>query len=65
MKKATDSKNRGRISKLLPIMQEHFGNSMNLARIQLMVLLAVTRIAVVWAYLGATTGTNTSSRYAS
>ncbi len=39
MKKATDSKNRGKISKLVPIMQEHFGKSMNLARIKLMALL--------------------------
>ena len=39
MKKATNSKNRGEISKLFPIMQEHFGQSMNLARIKLMALL--------------------------
>ena len=39
MKKATNSKNRGKISKLFPIMQEHFGKSMNLARIKLMTLL--------------------------
>ena len=39
MKKATNSKNKGKISKLLPIMQEYFGNSMNLARIKLMALL--------------------------
>ena len=31
--------NRGEISKLFPIMQEHFGHSMNLARIKLMSLL--------------------------
>ena len=39
MKKATNSKNRGKISKLFPIMQEHFGQSMNLAHIKLMALL--------------------------
>ena len=39
MKKATNSKNRGKISKLFPIMQEHFGKSMNLTRIKLMTLL--------------------------
>ena len=39
MKKATNSKNSGKISKLFPIMQEHFGKSMNLARIKLMTLL--------------------------
>ena len=39
MKKATNSKYKGKFSKLLPIMQEHFGNSMNLARIKLMALL--------------------------
>ena len=39
MKKATNPKNKCKISKLLPIMQEHFGNSMNLARIKLMTLL--------------------------
>ena len=39
MKKATNSKNRGKISKLFPIMQEHLGQSMNLARIKLMTLL--------------------------
>ena len=39
MKKTTNSKNRGKISKLFPIMQEHFGQSMNLARINLMALL--------------------------
>ena len=27
MKKATDSKNMGKITELLPIMQENFGNS--------------------------------------
>ena len=39
MKKATNSKNKGKISKLFPIMQEHLGKSMNLARIKLMSLL--------------------------
>ena len=39
MKKATNSKNRGKIIKLFQIMQEHFGKSMNLARIKLMTLL--------------------------
>ena len=39
MKKATNSKNRVKFSKLFPIMQEHFGQSMNLARIKLMALL--------------------------
>ena len=39
MKKATNTKNKGKIIKLHPIMQEHFGNSMNLARIKLMALL--------------------------
>ena len=39
MKKATNSKNRGKISKLFTIMQEHLGQSMNLARIKLMALL--------------------------
>ena len=42
MKKATNSKNRDEISKLFPIMQEHFGQSMNLARIKLMALLPVS-----------------------
>ena len=35
MKQAANSKNRGKISKLFLIMQEHLGNSMNLARIKL------------------------------
>ena len=39
MKKATNPKNRGKVSKLFPIMQEHLGQSMNLARIKLMTLL--------------------------
>ena len=39
MKKAINSKNKGKISKLLPIMQGHFGKSMNLARIKLMTFL--------------------------
>ena len=39
MKKATNSKNKGKISKLFPIMQEHLGKSMNLARVKLMALL--------------------------
>ena len=39
MKKATNSKNRGKIIKLFQITQEHFGKSMNLTRIKLMTLL--------------------------
>ena len=39
MKKATNSKNIGKIIKLFQIMQEHFGKSMNLARIKLITLL--------------------------
>ena len=39
MKKATNSKSRDKISKLFQIMQEHFGKSMNLARIKLITLL--------------------------
>ena len=39
MKKATNSKSRGKISKLFQITQEHFGKSTNLARIKLMTLL--------------------------
>ena len=39
MKKANNSKNRGKIIKLFQITQEHFGKSMNLARIKLMTLL--------------------------
>ena len=39
MKKATNSKSRGKIIKLFQITQEHFGKSMNLARIKLMTLL--------------------------
>ena len=39
MKKATNSKNKDKIIKLFQIMQEHFGKSMNLARIKLMTLL--------------------------
>ncbi len=39
MKKATNSKNIGKIIKLFQITQEHFGKSMNLARIKLMTLL--------------------------
>ena len=39
MKKATNSKSRNKISKLFQIMQEHFGKSMNLARIKLITLL--------------------------
>ena len=34
--KTTDSKDLGKVSKILPIMQEHFGKSMNLARIKFM-----------------------------
>ena len=39
MKKATNSKSRGKISKLFQITQEHFGKSMDPARIKLMTLL--------------------------
>ncbi len=39
MKKATNSKNRGKISKLFPVMQEHLGKLMNLVRIKLIALL--------------------------
>ena len=39
MKKATNSKSRDKIIKLFQIMQEHFGKSMNPARIKLMTLL--------------------------
>ena len=39
MKKATNSKNKGKIIKLFQIIQEHFGKSMNLARIKLITLL--------------------------
>lgn len=39
MKKATNSKSKGKISKLFQITQEHFGKSMNPARIKLMTLL--------------------------
>ena len=39
MKKATNSKNIGKIIKLFQITQEHFGKSMNLARIKLITLL--------------------------
>jgi hypothetical protein len=39
MKKATKSKNMGKVNKLLPIMQEHLGKSMNLARVKLIALL--------------------------
>ena len=34
--KITDSKDLVKVTQILPIMQEHFGNSMNLARIKLM-----------------------------
>ncbi len=37
--KITDSKDLVKVSQILPIMQEHFGNSMNLARIKLMALM--------------------------
>jgi len=40
MKKVTDSQSdRFKVNTILPIMQEHFGNSMNLARIKLLALL--------------------------
>ena len=34
--KTTDSKDLAKVNQILPIMQEHFGNLMNLARIKLM-----------------------------
>ena len=34
--KATDSKDLVKVNQILPIMQEYFGKSMNLARIKLM-----------------------------
>ncbi len=37
--KTTDSKDLAKVNQILPIMQEHFGQSMNLARIKLMALL--------------------------
>ena len=37
--KTTNSKDLVKVNQILPIMQEHFGQSMNLARIKLMVLL--------------------------
>ncbi len=37
--KITDSKDMFKVNTILPIMQEHFGNHMNLARIKLMALL--------------------------
>lgn len=37
--KITDSKDLVKVNQILPIMQEHFGNSMNLARIKLMALM--------------------------
>ena len=46
MKKATNSKSRGKISKLFQITQEHFGKSMNLARIKLMTLLLEAPVKV-------------------
>ena len=39
MKKATNSKNKGKIIKLFQITQEHFWKIYNLARIKLMTLL--------------------------
>ena len=39
MERATNSKNRGKISKLFPIMQAHLGKTINLSRIRLMALL--------------------------
>ncbi len=41
MKKATNSKSRGKISKLFQITQEHFGKSMNPARIKLIKLITL------------------------
>ncbi len=37
--KTTNSKDLVKVNQILPIMQEHFGQSMNLARIKLMALL--------------------------
>ena len=37
--KTTNSKDSVKVNQILPIMQEHFGQSMNLARIKLMALL--------------------------
>lgn len=37
--KITDSKDSVKVNLILPIMQEHFGQSMNLARIKLMAFL--------------------------
>ena len=37
--KTTNSKDSVKVSQILPIMQEHFGHNMNLARIKLMALL--------------------------
>lgn len=37
--KTTNSKDLVKVNQILPIMQEHFGKSMNLARIKLMALL--------------------------
>lgn len=37
--KTTNSKNLVKVNQILPIMQEHFGQSVNLARIKLMALL--------------------------
>lgn len=34
--KTTDFKDLGKVNQILPIMQEHFGKSMNLARIKFM-----------------------------
>ena len=41
MKKATNSKSRDKISKLFQITQEHFGKSMNPARIKLIKLITL------------------------
>ena len=55
--KITESKDLVKVNQILPIMQEHFGNSMNLTRIKLMAFMlhalcvVQTVIALVWVYL--------------
>ena len=39
MKKVTYSRNKGKNNRLFPIMQEHFGESINLTLIKLLTLL--------------------------
>ena len=40
--KTTNSKDSVKVNQILPIMQDHFGQNMNLARIKLMALLLET-----------------------